>query len=321
MIKLLLLLQTLEINVKKLYNDYKGDNTSMQVPFFDNDSFFKNNQRVHIHLSTDYPTYVGVTHKHEFIEVVYILSGSAIHTVEDREYTVNRGDVVLINSLVPHKFEEIKSQEQFVTYDLMFTPDFLDYSTINMSDFKSLNNSFLFYSLFPEEKAILPDLHVINNSFFSYGEIFTRIYNEYKNCEKGFIQIIRAYCIELIIKIFRDLEKEGVSPLSPENKKTVELALNYINDNYSLKLSIGDIASQVFLSPDYFRKLFKKVTGTSVTNYLQKIRLDKACNLLLTTTMPIKDISIETGYTDIQTFYKVFKKATGKTPQNYRNGQ
>jgi YesN/AraC family two-component response regulator len=37
--------------------------------------------------------------------------------------------------------------------------------------------------------------------------------------------------------------------------------------------------------------------------------------------MPIKDISIETGYTDIQTFYKVFKKATGKTPQNYRNGQ
>lgn len=294
---------------------------SNSIPYFGNNSFFKENQRFHIHLSTDFSSFVGVMHKHEFIEVVYVLSGSAMHTVGDRSYVVNQGDVVLINSLVPHKFEEIKKDENFVTYDLMFTPDFIDYSAINMSEFSSLKKSFLFYSLFPEDKTALPDLHVSGYNFSVYGEIFTKIYSEYKNREKGFIQIIRAYSIELIIKIFRDIEKQGVETLTVENKNTVDCAVKYINDNYNLKLSIGDIASQVFLSPEYFRKLFKKVTGKSVISYLQQTRLDKACKLLLTTDMPIKDIADETGYSNLQSFYKNFKKEKGKTPQNYRNSK
>lgn len=291
------------------------------IPFFGNNSFFKGNQRFHIHLSTDFSSFVGVTHKHEFIEVVFVLQGSAMHTVGDRSYKVTQGDVVLINSLVPHKFEAVSNSENFVTYDLMFTPDFIDSSAINMSEFSSLKKSFLFYSLFPEDNNLLPDLHVTGNSFSVYGEIFTKIYSEYKNCEKGFIQIIRAYCIELIIKIFRDIEKQGVKTLTAENNVTVDLAVKYINDNCNLKLSIGDIASKVFLSPEYFRKLFKKVTGKSVISYLQQARLDKACKLLLTTNMPIKDICLETGYTNLQSFYKNFKKEMGTTPQNYRNSK
>ena len=114
------------------------------IPFFGNNSFFKGNQRFHIHLSTDFSSFVCVTHKHEFIEVVFVLQGSAMHTVGDRSYKVTQGDVVLINSLVPHKFEAVSNSENFVTYDLMFTPDFIDSSAINMSEFSSLKKSFLF---------------------------------------------------------------------------------------------------------------------------------------------------------------------------------
>ena len=62
-----------------------------QVPYFDNRSFFKDSCPVYIQLSTEFPKYVGVMHRHQFVEVVYILSGQAVHTVGDREYTVKTG--------------------------------------------------------------------------------------------------------------------------------------------------------------------------------------------------------------------------------------
>ena len=95
-------------------------------------------------------------------------------------------------------------------------------------------------------------------------------------------------------------------------------AIEYIENNYNTKLSVDDIASKAFLAPDYFRKVFKKVTGHSVTTYMQNLRIDEACKLLSTTETPIKDICSMVGYNDMTTFYQSFKKITGKTPNEYR---
>lgn len=141
------------------------------VVFFDNNSFFQGNEKVYIQLSTEFPEYVGIMHRHQFIEVVYILSGSAIHTVGGREYKIESGDVALINSNTDHKFTpDSSSKEPFVAYDLMFSPDFFDSSVIDMSDFGALKNSFLFFSLFPSEDTFFPDMHIKGNGFGGYGE-------------------------------------------------------------------------------------------------------------------------------------------------------
>ena len=91
-----------------------------------------------------------------------------------------------------------------------------------------------------------------------------------------------------------------------------------MQENYNTKLSVDDIASRAFLAPDYFRKIFKKVTGQSVSAYMQRLRVDEACRLLSTTDIPIKDICFAVGYNDVTTFYQSFKKITGKTPNKYR---
>ncbi len=293
-----------------------------EIPFFNNESFFKNGERVYIHLSTKFPNFVGVLHRHQFIEIVYILSGEAIHTVGNKQYEVKSGDVTVINSGVPHKFtSNPTSKENFVAYDLMITPDFLDAAAINMSSFESLKNSFLFYSLFPSDDSAYPDMHIPGKMYSDYGEIFTRIYREFERKEKGYVELIRAYVIELIIKIFRNVEKMGTVSLSPINIETIYNAVQYIENHFDTKLSVDEIAAKVFLGPDYFRKLFKRVTGDSVTNFQQKIRIDKACKLLSTTDLPIKEIGVMVGYDDIKSFYKVFKKVMGKTPKEYRNNQ
>ncbi len=289
------------------------------VAYFDNNSFFENDSQVYIQLSTEFPDFVGVAHKHEFVEIVYILSGSAIHTVGEKRYRVNCGDVMVINSGIPHKFTSVgDSGEKFVTYDLMFSPEFFEASAIGMGDFESLKNSFLFYSLFPSDESSQPEMHVTGGRFSDYGEIFSRIYQEYQRKERGYIQLIRAYIISLIIKFFRDVERMDSVHLSSGKLKTVYSAVAYMQENFNTKLSVDDIASRAFLAPDYFRKIFKKVTGHSVTAYMQSLRIDEACRLLSTTDTPIKDICFLVGYNDVTTFYQSFKKITGKTPNEYR---
>lgn len=72
------------------------------------------------------------------------------------------------------------------------------------------------------------------------------------------------------------------------------------------------------LSPNYFSTLFKKHTGINVSEYIQNLRMKKACKLLKETDKTVIAIAAEVGYKDIKFFYKVFKKITGNNPGNYR---
>jgi hypothetical protein len=224
-----------------------------QVPYFDNRSFFKGDDRVYIQLSTEFPKYVGVMHRHQFVEIVYILSGEAVHTVGDREYTVKSGDVVVINCGVPHKFTASTTGELFVAYDLMFGLPFIDPNAPDDATFESLKDSYLFGALFPAEET--PDIHISGKRYGSYGDLFTRIYHALKGKERGYLELSRAYVIELIVKILRDLGRNSAKELTSENKKAVFAAISYMERRYNTPLDLEDIAAQVFLSPEYFRKL------------------------------------------------------------------
>ena len=164
-------------------------------------------------------------------------------------------------------------------------------------------------------------MHISGRGYSDYGELFTRIYNEFGRKEKGYIQLIRAYVIELIIKIFRDVEQIGRVDIPPDKLEAVSSAVKYIEDNYNMKLLVDDVSAKAFLGTDYFRKIFKKATGNSITAFQQKLRIDEACRLLSTSDMPIKDICQSVGYKDMTAFYQIFKKVTGKTPNEYRKDQ
>ena len=290
-----------------------------KIPYFDNRSFFKGDDRVYIQLSTEFPKYVGVMHRHQFVEVVYILSGEAVHTVGDREYRVKSGDVAVINCNVPHKFTANTTGELFVAYDLMFCLDYIDPHSGDNATFESLRDNFLFGPLFPD--GVLPDIHISGKRYGSYGELFTRIYHALKGRETGYVELSRAYVIELIVKILRDMGRDRTKELTSENKKAVYNAISYMERRYNAPLSVQEIATQVFLSPEYFRKLFKQMTGESVRTYLHKLRIDEACRLLFVTDLPIQEIAQAVGYQDTKSFYQAFKQITGKTPKEYRNNQ
>lgn len=117
-----------------------------------------------------------------------------------------------------------------------------------------------------------------------------------------------------IIPILETLKERSNNSQS----RQIETAIKYIRENYGKDISLDEISSMVYLNPAYFSMLFKKVTGQNFVDYLQKVRIKEAQNLLSNTHMPISKIAEETGYKSAHYFSKVFLKAIGIKPTEYR---
>lgn len=101
----------------------------------------------------------------------------------------------------------------------------------------------------------------------------------------------------------------------------IDEAKRYIAENFgSNEFSLNVIASHIGVSPSYFSSIFKQETGQSFIEYLTKVRIDKACELLKCTTLRTSEIGERVGYNDPHYFSATFKKITGMSPKEYKNG-
>ena len=105
-----------------------------------------------------------------------------------------------------------------------------------------------------------------------------------------------------------------------QSMSAVNKAKQYIDENYMKELTLDDVSRVVNISSYYFSKVFKEETGENFIDYLTKLRIEAAKNLLKTTNKSMKEIALEVGYSDPNYFSRNFKKYTGKTPTDYAKG-
>lgn len=288
------------------------------ITIFFPEHFFNSGEHVFIQMSSEFSEFVGVMHQHAFFEIVYVLSGKAKHVVLDDSYEVSAGDVIIVNPYVTHCFYGVKdTTEPFITYDLMFTPELFDIRDACCADFSVLEESFLFENLFSRDEVSKASIHISPRNITEIGNMFGVIYSEYKRKEQGYRGLIRVYIAELIIKLFK-CNIDTKKAVNKYQRDTILIAQKYIKENYSQKLTTEEIATHVCLSSSYFRRLFKKTCGISVSSYVQQTRIEAACRMLLLTDKKISEIAEICCYNDIKFFYQAFKKITGKTPHEYR---
>jgi AraC family L-rhamnose operon transcriptional activator RhaR len=291
-------------------------------PVLTGNSLFRGHESVYINKSLELPEYCERMHQHDFIEIAYVSSGTGCHRIGDYQYQVAKGDLFLINYQVPHGFfSSPPPGEPLVLFNCVFRPEFLDASLFHSTYFEDIATFFLFESLFSDDKPPSPTLTLHDRDFFAIGDLFQKMYHEYKLLQKGYSELIRAYLTELIIKIFRLLESDRRGRLNGRHRELVAKAIEYLKQNYSSEIRLEDLAVQSFLSKNYFSKLFKEVAGISFSESIQRLRVDEARQLLLDTELKVADIAFQVGFNDLKFFYEVFKRMTGKTPGDYRKEQ
>ena len=138
--------------------------------------------------------------------------------------------------------------------------------------------------------------------------------------------MLKAQLMKMLLLIIRELsgeemqEKQNSYNFESYNKSyVVRRIITYLDENYASKISLDKIAQNMYLSPVYISKIFKEETGESPINYLIKIRLEKARDILVSGEGgSIKAIANSVGYDDVYHFSKLFKKHYGISPLYYR---
>lgn len=112
-----------------------------------------------------------------------------------------------------------------------------------------------------------------------------------------------------------DVSKDGAYPHS------IKVAIQYIKKNYYRDIPIKEIADFVNLSPSYLGNIFRQYVGTSLVNYIARIRIKNAKELLSNSNYKVYEVSQMVGYTNSYYFNRIFKKLTGMTPLEYKNSK
>lgn len=108
------------------------------------------------------------------------------------------------------------------------------------------------------------------------------------------------------------------SSVHPIQNSSIQAAVDYINEHYSEKITLDDVSHHIYLNRTYASQLFKKHMNVNFADYLEIVRINKAKEFLLDTSMQITEIALRVGYSNQSYFTKVFKRNTGMSPNSFR---
>ncbi len=250
---------------------------------------------------------------HENYEMVYMKKGYAVFEISGSPVNLGPNDIVVIKPLQYHKFT-VKSESgcEFIVLNFTFENRINGaFSEVPLEDF--LN--------FVSSKETGPYITLKVSQKNEIVVLLNRILKERESSEPGSEFLNYLLVMELFVLLSRALKMEwenSIKSKSPKLKELINISINFIHTNFERDISLGDIAGFVFLSPSYFTRAFKEQTGMSPINYLLKIRIERAKELLEDTGLKISDIALNVGFSNQQRFNEMFKKFTSHTPLQYR---
>lgn len=117
------------------------------------------------------------------------------------------------------------------------------------------------------------------------------------------------------------LRQEGLTPFAERSRGQQALAYrmrNFVDSNYTRNISAKHVAESCFVNPSYASRCFQKEFQKTITDYIQEVRIKRARVLLSSTTVPIRNIALNVGFSEGNYFSRAFHKSVGMTPQEYR---
>ena len=252
-------------------------------------------------------------HTHDYLELVYIVRGQIRHTVNGTESTVAKGDFFIIDYDTPHSYTAIQDSScQLI--NCLFLPSLIDPVLKNCRSFETLINNHLIHF----SNNILktnPANYVFHDDDGRISALFEALVEEYENKPYGYIELIRSKLIELLILTMRKIIREERTDYTD---KTISQMLAYIHGHYDQDITLTQISRSLNYSLPYLSQKFKQTMGIPFIAYLQKVRIERSCWLLLNTSKPVSEIAALVGYRDLNFFHMIFKKCLDATPGEFR---
>lgn len=252
--------------------------------------FSQNNEKIHREV---------MPHWHRQIEILYWQSGECDFYCNHNKYEVNAGDIVIVNSNELHKSEN--SSFDTARYAVLLSPKFF----------------------FAEENDISPTFinHIKNDPHAcEYINSIIECYNLKEPFYKTYINGLTSCFLAYLMRSFTlSVESSKSVETKLSNREKINRVVLYIGEHYMENISVSHLARLVYLSESYLEHLFKDELSTSITQYINNIRITSAINILGNhNDIPIQRLAELVGINDYNYFARLFKKHTGSTPSFFK---
>ncbi len=240
-------------------------------------------------VNRNHPRYYMQYHWHNHYEIIYVSRGRLTLNLNGKMFILSQGEGVFIPNGVAHG----GTPENCEYMCLVFSPSILYSSQKSKSIVKQFNSP-----------VLIKDSSLIGS-----------VINDMLTKEHGYELSVIG---KLHLLLYELLKLYTYNPInSNKDFEKVKPALTYIQDNYYNSITLNELSSMCSMNTHYFCKCFKNVTSETPIGYIQRYRIEMACEFLLSGTS-ITDTAYACGFNDTSYFVHIFKKHMGTTPKQYK---
>lgn len=247
-------------------------------------------------------------HGHEFFELVYVRSGTALQQLGAEAFPVHAGDYFMMDLNCYHCYRQTN---QLSIINCLFSPECINRALVNCQSLTTLMSSEISV---PASQLTNPAGHIYHDDDGQIGQLMEQMLREYNAKALGYLEMIRCCLIEVLILFLRHPAVNAVRQYHPA---VVQLA-QYLDEQCDQELSMGELSARLGYTPQYLCSLFHQETGMTPGTYLQKVKIGKSCRLLTDGGMNVSQVAQAVGYQDTKYFTQVFKRYVGVSPRDFR---
>ena len=252
---------------------------------------------------------------HNELEVIRILEGEGIYTIDGRQYNVRPGSFIIINPNQLHS-ATAKIGRPIVFESLKFKYDILMGSKNDSATLKYIS------PLINNEKYLPNTILTSMPIYTMFSSLFYQISETFNDSDIFKHILLKSYILNLIYLFYKNRYIYKKSATTSTKKSSVDLIRNcveYINTHYKEDIDLDFMTINLETSKPHLCRVFKRHTNQTLTEYINDYRINKACEILSTTNTPVTEIAFSVGYSNLSYFNARFKKKTFLTPLQYRD--
>ncbi|MFC4301888.1 AraC family transcriptional regulator [Cohnella boryungensis] len=255
------------------------------------------------------------SHRHSFIELIYIYSGECRQTINNKSVSMKKGELCILDTNTFHSIEDTGKDD--IIINCLMRKSYFDWAFLSRLSGNDIFSGFLTHAIY-ENKHSNEYILIRSGDNDKISRIMNAILCEYFDKQPCTDEIISSYMVILFAEMLRvykgDVNERNYSAL--KNTQITDI-IHYIQDQYKT-VTLESTARHFNFNSNYLGKVLKKITGNNFIDLVHQIRLSQACILLRNSDVSVQKIANEVGYENINFFYQVFKRKYNCSPAEYR---